>query len=263
MESLEQFGTEGIKARAVECGDWQDLDAGEAGLDGCEVFLGLREIRLVGEDEPRAFGEVFVVEGDFLPEDREIAAGVAGFTAGGIDHEEEETAAKEVAEEFVAEPDILVGSFDEAGDIRDDDAAVFREFDYADHGVQRGEGVGGDLGSGSAQSGEERAFAGVGKPDEACVGDLPEFEIEMTSFAGSPFGELVGDAVGGGFEVVIALSSATAAAQHEFLAEFREVGALINEVLDGLAKNGEEGNDKVEKAVAAKVKKLTAKFPIY
>ena len=46
-------------------------------------------------------------------------------------------------------------------------------------------------------------------------------------------------------------------------AEFREVGALINEVLDGLAKNGEQGNAKVEKAVAAKVKKLTAKFPIY
>ena len=46
-------------------------------------------------------------------------------------------------------------------------------------------------------------------------------------------------------------------------AEFREVGALINEVLDGLAKNGEDGNAKVEKAVAAKVKKLTAQFPIY
>jgi glycine hydroxymethyltransferase len=46
-------------------------------------------------------------------------------------------------------------------------------------------------------------------------------------------------------------------------AEFREVGALINEVLDGLAKNGEEGNAKVEKAVVAKVKKLTGRFPIY
>ena len=46
-------------------------------------------------------------------------------------------------------------------------------------------------------------------------------------------------------------------------AEFKEVGALINEVLDGLAKNGEGNNGKVEKAVAAKVKKLTAKFPIY
>ena len=46
-------------------------------------------------------------------------------------------------------------------------------------------------------------------------------------------------------------------------AEFKEVGALINEVLDGLARNGEEGNGKVEKAVANKVKALTARFPIY
>ena len=46
-------------------------------------------------------------------------------------------------------------------------------------------------------------------------------------------------------------------------AEFKEVGALINEVLDGLARNGEEGNGKVEKAVAKKVKALTARFPIY
>ena len=46
-------------------------------------------------------------------------------------------------------------------------------------------------------------------------------------------------------------------------AEFKEVGALINEVLDGLAANGEAGNAKVEKAVARKVKALTARFPIY
>jgi glycine hydroxymethyltransferase len=46
-------------------------------------------------------------------------------------------------------------------------------------------------------------------------------------------------------------------------AEFREVGALINEVLDGLAKNGEQGNARVEKAVAKKVRALTARFPIY
>ena len=45
--------------------------------------------------------------------------------------------------------------------------------------------------------------------------------------------------------------------------EFREVGNLITEVLDGLAANGEEGNARVEKAVASKVKALTARFPIY
>jgi glycine hydroxymethyltransferase len=45
--------------------------------------------------------------------------------------------------------------------------------------------------------------------------------------------------------------------------EFRSVGNLIIEVLDGLAKNGEAGNGKIEKAVKAKVLALTKKFPIY
>jgi glycine hydroxymethyltransferase len=45
--------------------------------------------------------------------------------------------------------------------------------------------------------------------------------------------------------------------------EFRSVGNLIIEVLDGLSKNGEAGNAKVEKAVKSKVLALTKKFPIY
>jgi len=46
-------------------------------------------------------------------------------------------------------------------------------------------------------------------------------------------------------------------------AEFRHVGHLITEVLDGLAKNGDEGNGKVEAGVKKKVLALTKKFPIY
>ena len=46
-------------------------------------------------------------------------------------------------------------------------------------------------------------------------------------------------------------------------AEFREIGRLIIEVLDGLAKHGEEGNAKVEGAVKRKVLALTKRFPIY
>jgi glycine hydroxymethyltransferase len=46
-------------------------------------------------------------------------------------------------------------------------------------------------------------------------------------------------------------------------AEFREVGRLIIEVLDGLAKNGDEGNGAVEAAVKQKVIALTDRFPIY
>jgi glycine hydroxymethyltransferase len=45
--------------------------------------------------------------------------------------------------------------------------------------------------------------------------------------------------------------------------EFRKIGELITEVLDGLARHGEEGNGKVEAAVKRKVIALTDRFPIY
>lgn len=45
--------------------------------------------------------------------------------------------------------------------------------------------------------------------------------------------------------------------------EFKQIGELIIEVLDGLAANGEEGNAAVESAVKEKVIALTDRFPIY
>ena len=47
------------------------------------------------------------------------------------------------------------------------------------------------------------------------------------------------------------------------VAEFKKVGELIVEVLDGLAANGEAGNAAVEAAVREKVTELTRRFPIY
>ncbi len=47
------------------------------------------------------------------------------------------------------------------------------------------------------------------------------------------------------------------------VAEFREVGQLIIEVLDGLSANGEDGNSAAEAAVKDKVVALTGRFPIY
>ncbi len=47
------------------------------------------------------------------------------------------------------------------------------------------------------------------------------------------------------------------------VAEFQKVGALIIETLDGLAKNGEEGNAAVEAKVRDEVTALTRRFPIY
>jgi len=45
--------------------------------------------------------------------------------------------------------------------------------------------------------------------------------------------------------------------------EFRQVADWIVEVVDGLAANGEDGNGAVEAKVAAEVKALCQRFPIY
>lgn len=47
------------------------------------------------------------------------------------------------------------------------------------------------------------------------------------------------------------------------VAEFKQVGEMVIEVLDGLKANGPEGNAAVEKAVKQKVNALCARFPIY
>ncbi|WP_299153510.1 serine hydroxymethyltransferase [uncultured Tateyamaria sp.] len=45
--------------------------------------------------------------------------------------------------------------------------------------------------------------------------------------------------------------------------EFRQIGDWINQVVDGLAANGEEGNSAVEERVKAEVAALCSQFPLY
>lgn len=47
------------------------------------------------------------------------------------------------------------------------------------------------------------------------------------------------------------------------VAEFEQIGGLIAEVVEGLRKNGEQGDAQVEASVAARVEELCAHFPIY
>ncbi|MEJ0041546.1 MAG: hypothetical protein WDM81_04785 [Rhizomicrobium sp.] len=46
-------------------------------------------------------------------------------------------------------------------------------------------------------------------------------------------------------------------------AEFREIGTLIVEVVEAVAKNGEAGDPAVEASVAERVGHLCKRFPIY
>lgn len=61
----------------------------------------------------------------------------------------------------------------------------------------------------------------------------------------------------------IRLGSPAATTRGFGVAEFREVGRMIAEVLDGLARANDGRNDAAERAVAERVKALCARFPIY
>ncbi|WP_144184960.1 serine hydroxymethyltransferase [Elioraea rosea] len=61
----------------------------------------------------------------------------------------------------------------------------------------------------------------------------------------------------------IRLGSPAATTRGFGVAEFREVGRMIGEVLDGLSRSNDGDNAAVEKAVGERVKALCARFPIY
>jgi glycine hydroxymethyltransferase len=61
----------------------------------------------------------------------------------------------------------------------------------------------------------------------------------------------------------IRLGSPAATTRGFGVAEFRDIGLMIGEVLDGLAKSNDGTNEAAEQAVGARVKALCARFPIY
>ena len=61
----------------------------------------------------------------------------------------------------------------------------------------------------------------------------------------------------------IRLGSPAATSRGFGTAEFREIGLMIGEVLDGLARSNDGSNAAAEAAVGARVQELCARFPLY
>jgi len=61
----------------------------------------------------------------------------------------------------------------------------------------------------------------------------------------------------------IRLGSPAATTRGFGMREFREIGLMIDQVIEGLARSNNGANDSAERAVAARVRALCARFPIY
>ena len=95
--------------------------------------------------------------------------------------------------------------------VKDSVVREVADLDDAEVGLEGGEGVVGDLGLGGGEARDEGGFADVGVADEAGVGEQAELEAVVALFAGAAEFVLARGLVGGGGEVLVAASAASAA----------------------------------------------------
>ena len=141
-----------------------------------------------------------------------------------VDEVEQDTGALQVLEEADAEAGTVGGSFDQARDVGDDEALFGANAHDAEVGVQRGEGVVGDLRAGCGDGADQRALAGVGQAEQAHIGQDAQFEAEFMLFALFALGALARCAIGRGFEVGVAEAALAALGDQHFLVVFGKVG---------------------------------------
>ncbi len=113
--------------------------------------------------------------------------------------------------------------FDQAGNVGKHEIGAV-DAHHAKIGVERGEGIIGNLRFGRADRGEEGRLPGIGKPDHADIGDELEPEPDMHLLARLAGISAPRRAIGGGFEAGIAKSAIAPAQQHDALPRRNEVG---------------------------------------
>src|SRR5581483_1420966 len=166
--------------------------------------------------------------------------GTARILAGDVHEVDERPAALGVGEELVAEPGAARRALDQARDVGEHELALVR-LHRAQHGLDRGERVVGDLRSGPREAAEERRLARVRLADEAGVGEQLEPELDPARLALEPaLGEARRLARGAG-EALVAVTAQPTLRDHGALARLDEVVAAPAEALDlGARRHGHE-----------------------
>ena len=147
--------------------------------------------------------------------------------------------ALDMAEEAVADAGAFMGALDQPGNIGQHKVAL-ADRDDAKVGMERGEGIIGDLGLGRRDRREEGRFAGIGQADQSGVGDQlqPQPDPLLGAFLAG-----VGVArrlVGRGLEMGVAEAAIAAGEQRHGLADRGEVGdQRLVVVLEDLRADGD------------------------
>lgn len=220
-------------------------------------LVGVGGVDFGGDDEDGLVLKVSAEAGQLVGDGTEVSDGVGTAAGvGDVDEVDEEVGALDVAEEAVAEARALVRALDEAGNVGNDEGLLvgrFADGDDTEVGLESGEGVVGDFGFGGGDARDERGLAGVGIADEGDVGEDFEFEAEGEFFAGVAHFVLAGSLMGGGGEVLVAATAATAVGDDDALVGMLEVVDEVAGIV--VVDEGADGNfeDDVESVASGAV----------
>ena len=150
---------------------------------GAELLrvTGDRRIEFRSANDPRLFRECLRVQLQLAGDDLRVS--VRMIVARQVDEMDEDGAALHVTEELMAEAMPLVRSFDEAGDVGDDERLIVIRAHDAQVGDQRRERIVRNLRLGRADDRDQRRLAGVWQADDSDVGDQLQLDEKLALFA--------------------------------------------------------------------------------
>ena len=181
---------------------------------------------------------------ELVADDVVVPARVAG---GAVDDLEQDPGPLDVAQERVTQARTRRRALDQPGHVGDrrPPAVVDAQVHDAQVGLERGERVGRDLRLGGGEGREQRRLAGVGQAHEADVGDQPQLEVDRALLARLAALGVRGRLVGRGLEVRVAEAAATAARDHDLLADGDEVRDQGARRVVEHARAGRDGEEQV------------------
>ena len=120
-------------------------------LDSLAVGRGMRQIRLVSDDDLRTGGELGGIRRQLAVDHAQVVERISGGHRIEVEHVQEQTCALGVAEKLVTEPFAFGRARDEPGQIGDHERVVLIGAHDAERGLERREGIVCDLRLGRRQ----------------------------------------------------------------------------------------------------------------
>ncbi len=124
----------------------------------------------------------------------------------------------------MAQPLAFRRALDQPGNVGNDEAPARPQTHHAEIGIQRGERIVGNLGTGIGHGGNQGALSRVGHAQQPHIGQHLEFETQLAMLALLSLGRFARCAIHAGFEVQIAQAALPAAGDDDLLAVLHQIG---------------------------------------